>query len=146
MVVPFREAEEAKALGIAMASPAFMMRDLIDKHKVAVFSSNYTLYGDMSARIMETLSALVPGVEMYSIDEAFLDLHALSSDGFAGTGISHTAHRYEKYRHTGFDRYGPYENPGQNGQSSCKKILLRRRGFLGGESRADRGNVVGDPG
>lgn len=69
--------EEAKALGIAMASPAFMMSDLIEKHEVAVFSSNYTLYGDMSARIMETLSALVPKVEMYSIDEAFLDLHAL---------------------------------------------------------------------
>ena len=70
--------EEAKALGIAMASPAFIMKDLIDKHKVAVFSSNYTLYGDLSARIMETLSELVPGVEVYSIDEAFLDLHALS--------------------------------------------------------------------
>ncbi len=69
--------EEAKALGIAMASPVFMMSDLIEKHNVAVFSSNYTLYGDMSARIMETLSALVPEVEPYSIDEAFLDLHGL---------------------------------------------------------------------
>jgi DNA polymerase V len=68
--------EEAKALGIAMASPAFIMRDLIDKHHVAVFSSNYTLYGDISNRVMETLSGFVPKVEIYSIDEAFLDLHS----------------------------------------------------------------------
>lgn len=71
--------DEAKALGIAMAQPAFMMRDLIDKHNVAVFSSNYTLYGDMSGRIMETLSMMVPEIELYSIDEAFLDLRDLGN-------------------------------------------------------------------
>ncbi len=69
--------EEAKALGIAMAAPAFMMKKLLDKHDVAVFSSNYTLYGDMSNRIMETLGFFVPDIEMYSIDEAFLDLRAM---------------------------------------------------------------------
>src|SRR5450432_151728 len=66
--------EEAKNIGIAMAAPAFMMRTLIDKYKVAVFSSNYTLYGDMSNRIMGTLAFFVQDIEMYSIDEAFLDL------------------------------------------------------------------------
>jgi|SRR5450432_948110 len=66
--------EEAKQLGIAMAAPAFMMRKLIEKHNVAVFSSNYTLYGDMSSRIMETLAGFASGMERYSIDEAFLDL------------------------------------------------------------------------
>jgi DNA polymerase V len=71
--------EEAKALGIAMAAPAFMMRKLIDKHNVAVFSSNYTLYGDMSNRIMETLGFFAPAIEMYSIDEAFLDLRAMGN-------------------------------------------------------------------
>jgi DNA polymerase V len=70
--------EEAKALGIAMASPAFLMKELLEKHGVAVFSSNYTLYGDMSSRIMDTLAAFVPGIEMYSIDEAFLDLREMA--------------------------------------------------------------------
>jgi len=79
--------EEAKALGIAMASPAFMMRNLIDKHNVAVFSSNYTLYGDMSSRIMETLSEIVPKIETYSIDEAFLDLHALGQTDLLELGF-----------------------------------------------------------
>ncbi len=66
--------EEARNLGIAMASPVFMMKDLIEKHQVAVFSSNYTLYGDMSSRIMGTLAFFAPKIETYSIDEAFLDL------------------------------------------------------------------------
>lgn len=69
--------EEAKALGIAMAAPAFMMQKLIDEHDVAVFSSNYTLYGDMSRRIMDSLGFFAPKMEMYSIDEAFLDFGEL---------------------------------------------------------------------
>jgi len=69
--------EEAKSLGIAMASPAFMMKNLIEKHHVAVYSSNYTLYGDMSQRIMETLALFAPKIELYSIDEAFLDLNEM---------------------------------------------------------------------
>lgn len=66
--------EEAKALGIQMGTPAFKSRDLFRMHNVAVFSSNYPLYGDMSSRVMTTLAALVPDIEIYSIDEAFLDL------------------------------------------------------------------------
>jgi DNA polymerase V len=69
--------EEAKALGIAMASPAYMMESLLKKNNVAVFSSNYTLYGDMSARVMKILEQFVPRMEIYSIDEAFLDMHRL---------------------------------------------------------------------
>lgn len=69
--------EEAKLLGIAMGSPEYMMRPLIRKHQVAVFSSNYTLYGDMSDRVMKTLSGFVPQMELYSIDEAFLDMSTL---------------------------------------------------------------------
>jgi DNA polymerase V len=79
--------EEAKALGIAMAAPAFIMRKLLDKHNVAVFSSNYTLYGDMSRRIMETLSFFVPRIEMYSIDEAFLDLREMGSADLLDLGF-----------------------------------------------------------
>ncbi len=70
--------EEARELGIAMASPAFIMRKFIDKHNVAVLSSNYTLYGDMSSRIMGTLAFFAPRIESYSIDEAFLDLNEMT--------------------------------------------------------------------
>jgi DNA polymerase V len=66
--------DEAKALGIGMAAPAFMMSKYLEKHQVAVFSSNYTLYGDMSGRIMDSLGSFAPKVELYSIDEAFLDV------------------------------------------------------------------------
>ena len=66
--------EEAKALGIQMGTPEFKCRDLLKKHHIAVFSSNYALYGDMSSRVMTTLAALTPEIEVYSIDEAFLDM------------------------------------------------------------------------
>lgn len=69
--------QEAKDLGIPMGAPAFQLRELIEKHKVAVFSSNYTLYGDMSHRVMNTLASLTPHIEVYSIDEAFVDLQGL---------------------------------------------------------------------
>ncbi len=65
---------EAKALGIGMGVPAFEIEDIIRKNGVEVFSSNYALYADMSSRVMETLSAFTPDMEVYSIDEAFLDL------------------------------------------------------------------------
>jgi DNA polymerase V len=79
--------EEAKNLGIAMAAPAFMMKDLLEKHNVAVFSSNYTLYGDMSNRIMETLTDFVPKIELYSIDEAFLDLREMGQTDLLQLGF-----------------------------------------------------------
>jgi len=65
---------EAKALGIKMGVPIFKVRDEIQRHDIMVFSSNYALYGDISARVMTTLEMLAPRVEVYSIDEAFLDL------------------------------------------------------------------------
>jgi DNA polymerase V len=80
--------EEAKALGIAMASPAFMMRDMLEKHNVAIFSSNYTLYGDLSDRIMGTLESFVPKIEKYSIDEAFLDLNGMIHADLFQLGIT----------------------------------------------------------
>ena len=66
--------EEAKALGIKMGDPYFKVEQLLKQHNVAVFSSNYTLYGDLSARVMATLEKSSPEVEIYSIDEAFLNL------------------------------------------------------------------------
>ena len=66
--------EEAKVLGIGMGAPAFKCRELLLRHGVAVFSSNYPLYGDMSSRVMTTLAGFAPSIEVYSIDESFLDL------------------------------------------------------------------------
>ncbi len=63
---------EAKALGIKMGDVPFMIRKLLTANNVAVFSSNYTLYGDMSARVMNILAGYTPDLEIYSIDEAFL--------------------------------------------------------------------------
>jgi DNA polymerase V len=68
---------EAKELGVPMGAPEFKCRALLARHNVAVFSSNYALYGDMSARVMATAAALAPRMEVYSIDEAFLDFTGL---------------------------------------------------------------------
>ncbi|MCJ2165526.1 MULTISPECIES: Y-family DNA polymerase [unclassified Pseudodesulfovibrio] len=66
--------DEAKGVGVPMGAPYFKCRSMLERHGVAVFSSNYALYGDMSARVMRVLSRFCPGVEVYSIDEAFCDL------------------------------------------------------------------------
>jgi DNA polymerase V len=66
--------DEAKRLGVQMAGPYFKARSIIQQHNVTVFSSNYNLYGDLSWRVMETLRSLSPMVEVYSVDEAFMDL------------------------------------------------------------------------
>ncbi|BCK87787.1 protein UmuC [Sideroxyarcus emersonii] len=65
---------EVKALGIKMGEPWFKMKDIAEKHGIIALSSNYTLYGDMSARVMSILSNFSPDQEIYSIDESFLDL------------------------------------------------------------------------
>ncbi|MFL2888928.1 MAG: Y-family DNA polymerase [Candidatus Pelagibacter sp.] len=65
---------EAKALGIKMGEPYFKAKDIIVKNKVEVFSSNYSLYGDLSRRVMRTLKRFNEEIEVYSIDEAFIDL------------------------------------------------------------------------
>jgi len=64
---------EAKALGIKMGEPAFKLKCLIEKNNVNIFSSNFALYGDLSKRVMNVMSAEVDKIEIYSIDEAFLD-------------------------------------------------------------------------
>lgn len=64
---------EAKALGIKMGEPAFKLREFREKHNLAILSSNYSLYGDMSQRVMQCLAEYTPSLEIYSIDEAFLD-------------------------------------------------------------------------
>lgn len=73
--------EEAKALGLPMGGPAFRFRDILRRHRVAVHSANFPLYGDMSSRVMNTLAGLSPAMEAYSIDEAFLDLSGFERIG-----------------------------------------------------------------
>ena len=72
---------EAKALGIAMGEPAFQKEKVYAKHNVAIFSSNFALYGDMSQRVMRTLAQHSAAMEIYSIDEAFLECGGLTADG-----------------------------------------------------------------
>ncbi|SFM61186.1 Y-family DNA polymerase [Nitrosomonas communis] len=68
---------EVKALGVKMGTPWFQLKDLAKQHHIIVLSSNYTLYGDMSDRVMTILRDFSPYVEVYSIDECFLGLHGL---------------------------------------------------------------------
>jgi DNA polymerase V len=75
--VAVARSNEVKALGIRMADPWFKMKAIAKQHGIIALSSNYTLYGDMSSRVMSTLSTFSPKQEIYSIDECFLDL-----DGF----------------------------------------------------------------
>lgn len=74
---------EVKALGVGMGQPYFKFKDIIERNNVHVFSSNYTLYGDMSRRVMSSLAQFAPEFEIYSIDEAFLNLKGCDRvDGF----------------------------------------------------------------
>ena len=79
---------EAKALGLKMGDPLFKVRGLLEREGVAVFSSNYMLYGDMSRRVMSLLSHYTPQQDIYSIDECFLDL--------SGMGDGDWLHAYGK--------------------------------------------------
>jgi len=78
---------EAKALGIKMGEPYFKAKNIIVKNNVQVFSSNYSLYGDISRRVMRTLKRFNSEIEVYSIDEAFLDLSNFSDDEIESVGI-----------------------------------------------------------
>ena len=74
--------DEAKKMGVGMAAPYYQNKEIIEKYKVAVFSSNYNLYGDLSSRVMETLRCLVgeQKVEVYSVDEAFLKMDMIAGN------------------------------------------------------------------
>lgn len=76
---------EAKALGIPMGAPLFQYRQLLDAHNVVLCSANFSLYGDMSARVMQTLETMSPEVEVYSIDEAFVRVWTEDPEAFGHT-------------------------------------------------------------
>lgn len=94
---------EAKALGITMGKPYFQIEYLVEKEKLVVFSSNYTLYGDMSARVMEALQMFSAETEIYSIDEAFLDLRLEGEEKLKFQTISDKAYfiKQKLYQWTG---------------------------------------------
>ncbi|MDY0189936.1 MAG: translesion error-prone DNA polymerase V subunit UmuC [Desulfuromonas sp.] len=79
--------QEVKALGIKTGTPLFKVLPLLRQQHVHIFSSNYTLYGDLSARVMSTLEELSPIIEIYSIDEAFLNLSGISDPSAYGKQI-----------------------------------------------------------
>ncbi|MCW8444172.1 Y-family DNA polymerase [Fluoribacter gormanii] len=114
---------EAKALGIAMGEPYFKIKSLCNRHGVKAFSSNYTLYGNMSHRVMCTIEESWPHLEIYSIDEAFLDLSSLptaSHDSFC--------EQLQKkiLKHTGIPTsigIGPTKTLAKAANYLCKKVF-----------------------
>ena len=75
---------ESKAMGIKMGTPFFKVKYLVDQGKLVVRSSNYTLYGDLSARVMSLLSEVAPKLEVYSIDEAFMNMDGVRDEDLPG--------------------------------------------------------------
>ena len=75
---------ESKAMGIKMGTPYFKVKYLVDQGKLVVRSSNYTLYGDLSARVMSLLSEVAPKLEVYSIDEAFMKMDGIREEDLPG--------------------------------------------------------------
>ncbi|MBC7707939.1 Y-family DNA polymerase [Polaromonas sp.] len=78
--------KEAKALGIPMGAPAFKYKDLFRQHGVVQFSANFELYGDISDRISRLLTEITPHIELYSVDESFLDLQELDIPNYTAWG------------------------------------------------------------
>ena len=78
---------EAKEAGIPMGAPAFQIKDLVREKNVKLFSSNYALYGDLSNRVMSILAQFTPNVEIYSIDEAFLNFDGVNVTDYHDYGV-----------------------------------------------------------
>ncbi|MFJ1269964.1 Y-family DNA polymerase [Legionella lytica] len=114
---------EAKALGIAMGEPYFKMKHLCKQHGVKAFSSNYTLYGNISHRVMCTIEEFWPHLEVYSIDEAFIDLSSLPV-ALHDTFCQNLQKRILK--HTGIPTsigIGPTKTLAKVANYLCKKVL-----------------------
>ncbi len=121
--------EEAKEIGVTMGAPLFKVLDLLETNDAEIFSSNYALYGDMSSRVMNLLQNFTPEVEIYSIDEAFLNLeprkHSLDN-------LAHSI-REKMYQWTGIPvSIGIAETKvlAKIANRRAKKAELRERGVL----------------
>ena len=125
---------EAKALGIGMGQPFYQIRPLIDRGLVTVFSANFALYGDLSRRVMATLRSLVPGIEVYSIDEAFFDLRGMAEPlDELGRSIGRTIRRNvgsaspRPRRWPRSPRSWPSSIPGSTDAATCTARRISRR-------------------
>ena len=86
--------DETKKLGIKMGEPAFKIKSIINKNNIRLFSTNFALYGDMSSRVMTILYSMFSDIEVYSIDEAFLDLHGYKDLNSVGNEIKNKILKY----------------------------------------------------
>ncbi|MFB6305732.1 MAG: Y-family DNA polymerase [Flavobacteriales bacterium] len=121
--------DEAKNLGLKMGEPAFEVKNFMEQNNVVIFSSNFALYGDMSQRVMNTLTEFTPEVEVYSIDEAFLGLKGFQSD------IQEYARKVKKvvWRNTGIPvsiGLGPTKTLAKVATEFAKKYKNRTKGVL----------------
>jgi len=80
--------DEAKKIGIPMGAPIFKYKKFINQHNIKVLSSNYSLYGDMSSRVMSILKQFTPDIQVYSIDESFLKLEGFEGYNLTDYGMS----------------------------------------------------------
>jgi nucleotidyltransferase/DNA polymerase involved in DNA repair len=103
---------EAKKLGIGMGVPFFEVRPIVERYGVAVRSSNYELYGDMSSRVMQTLMRLASDVEIYSIDEALRSLR-LSTPGSRRLRLGNQEYGQALDGHTGRSRHRAHQDASQ---------------------------------
>ncbi|MCD9187813.1 MAG: Y-family DNA polymerase [Pyrinomonadaceae bacterium] len=121
--------EEAKQIGVTMGAPLFKVEALLDENEAEIFSSNYPLYGDMSGRVMNLLQNFTPEVEIYSIDEAFMNLEPRKKS------LDHLAEsiREKMYKWTGIPvSIGIAETKvlAKVANKRAKKVEFREKGFL----------------
>jgi DNA polymerase V len=122
--------QEAKDKGVEMGEVAFQRMDFYAANSIHVFSSNYTLYGDLSRRVMETLACVIPEIEIYSIDEAFLDLSGYAQFNDLATLASTMRERV--YQNIGIPvsvGIAPTKALAKIANRLCKK-LKRKNGFI----------------
>ena len=113
---------EAKALGIKMGAPLFKIKDLVESHGVKVFSSNYELYGDMSGRVVSVLKQFAPNIEIYSIDESFINFDGVSDL----IDLSPKMRLRVKQWNPCFSWTWQHQNIGKNCESQSKEKTKRR--------------------
>ena len=113
---------EAKALGIKMGVPAYQIKNEIERYGIGVFSSNYTLYGDMSNRVMTMLSSYSPNIEVYSIDECFLDFSGFERYDLKEYGEDIVRAVSKGNRDSRIDGYCPDKNSRQGRKQICEEI------------------------
>ena len=91
---------EAKKIGVKMGEPAFKILSLIKKNNIHVFSTNFALYGDMSKRVMSIISESISNIEIYSIDEAFLDLRKFGDNNLLNIARNLRKKNFTMHRHS----------------------------------------------